>query len=137
MTGRFVFRSDPAHYDVLPHLLRSVIEPGVTWVGEEGFQRIHLAVYELLVNVSRHAYHRRDGMVEMHISINPTSLLVSVFDAGGSYDGELDFPLPAEPRAGGYGLPIIDAVADHLRYRRMGPENHWQLEFLRSRGPVQ
>lgn len=136
VSGRFLFDSDPGRYDLLPHLLGSVVQPGTSWVDEDLFRRLHLAIHELLVNVTRHAYRRCDGMVEMHVSLGPNSVLVSLFDGGRSFDGAPDFALPEEPACGGYGLPIIDAVADNVRYRRWGGENHWQLEFLRTGGPT-
>jgi len=130
LTGRFIFESDPARYDLLPLLLRSVIQPGGTWVDHSLFDRLSLAVHELLVNISRHAYHRRNGLVEMHVSVGPTSVMVSLYDGGAPFGGSVEANLPAEPSPGGYGLPIVGAIADHVRYRRMSGENHWQLEFV-------
>jgi anti-sigma regulatory factor (Ser/Thr protein kinase) len=132
LTGRFTFESDPARYEVLAQLLRSVINPGATWVDEPLFRRLHLAVHELLVNITRHAYGRRNGVVEMHVSMRENSVLVSIFDRGREYCGGLDFDLPEEPTTGGYGLVLIDALANNLRYRHIGGENHWQLEFVRT-----
>ncbi len=130
LTGRFIFESDPARYELLPVLLQSVIQPGGTWVDGPMFERLCLAVHELLVNISRHAYHRCNGLVEMHVSVGATSVMVSVYDGGVPLDGSVDTRLPSEPTIGGYGLPIVGAIADHVRYRRTGEENHWQLEFV-------
>ena len=130
LNGRFIFESDPARYELLPLLLRSVIQPGGTWVDRPLFERLCLAVHELLVNISRHANHRCNGLVEMHVSVGPTSVMISVYDGGKPYDGAVESHLPSEPTVGGYGLPLVTAIADHVRYRRVGGENHWQLEFV-------
>ena len=130
-TGRFWLKSDPARYDVLPRLVQSVLRPSGNWVEDEVLDRCHLAVHELLVNVTRHAYRGRTGLIDLQISIGPRSLLVSVYDEGMPFDGDLDREFPAEPSVAGYGLPLVRSLADDVRYARTGVENHWQLEFLR------
>jgi anti-sigma regulatory factor (Ser/Thr protein kinase) len=110
-----------------------VIRPGASWVDDQTFQRLHLAVYELLVNISRHAYRRSNGPIELIVVVGPASVRVSVFDFGQSFEGELPPALPDEPSTGRYGLPLVAAIADQLRYRRLGQENHWQIELVDHR----
>lgn len=130
-TSRFLLPSDPARFGSLPDILRSVILPAAPMT-DEVFHRLHLAIYELLVNISRHAYRRHNGVIEVEVSVGPISVLVSAFDTGSPYHGPLHPNMPCEPTVGGYGLPLIDAVADNIRYSRVGRENHWQLEFIHT-----
>jgi anti-sigma regulatory factor (Ser/Thr protein kinase) len=134
-TGRFWLKSDPARYDVLPRLVQSVLRPSGNWVDDDVLERCYLAVHELLVNVTMHAYRGRTGLIDLHISIGPRVLFVSVHDEGLPFDGDLDRRFPAEPSLAGYGLPLVRTLADDVRYTRRGAENHWHLEFLRQRPP--
>lgn len=98
------------------------------------FTSIELAVHELANNSVDHSK-SDDRLVRLsavidHKDLAPT-LTVTVADRGIPVDPEA-IPTPKEdtPQVRGYGLMIIDQVADELTYERIGGENVWTAAFI-------
>jgi anti-sigma regulatory factor (Ser/Thr protein kinase) len=72
---------------------------------------IQLAVSEAAGNVVRHAYPNGTGNVRCDAVANDGTIVISVSDWGDPFDG-------ATPDPGmGLGMPIMDALADHVAVR--------------------
>lgn len=98
------------------------------------FTSIELAVHELANNSVDHAK-SDDRLVRLSAAIDQkdlaATLTVTVTDRGIAVDPET-IPTPEEhvPQIRGYGLMIIDQVADELTYERIGNENVWTAAFI-------
>ncbi|MDQ3671900.1 MAG: ATP-binding protein [Actinomycetota bacterium] len=71
---------------------------------------IRLCVSEAVSNVVRHAYNTKRGVIDVALERENGELNVVVRDEGRGMDTEA----PNKTTAGGYGLRIIDAVADRM-----------------------
>lgn len=101
-------------------------------------QLIELAVEELLVNIFRYAYHKKNGYAEIScqfvkIEDNPY-FLVSIKDWGQPFD-PFQVPLPdlelsiEERPIGGLGVHLVRTVTDIYKYKRVGDTNVVELFF--------
>jgi serine/threonine-protein kinase RsbW len=93
--------------------------------------RVELAVHEVATNIVRHAYGPTPtGDIEADISCAGDDLVVVLRDRGRSFEPErVTPPDPDHPRVGGYGLTLIDRLADEVDYQRLDGGNHWRLTF--------
>jgi serine/threonine-protein kinase RsbW len=83
-------------------------------VGQEVVADLKLALTEACSNSIRHAYHGREGSVEIRYELDDNRLAVEVSDEGGGFDPE---NLEADERdldEGGLGIAIIRALTDEL-----------------------
>ena len=115
---------------VLDHLLSSQAPQ----CDERRRLRIRLGVHELLVNILRHAYCARPGIVDVEFVVGPDHLQICVRDQGGPFTGDLDTDLPVALATAGYGLPIISKVFDQINYKRADGSNHWTLTLQGAQG---
>lgn len=116
--------------DVLDNLLRTKAPN----CDERSRMRIRLGVHELLVNILRHAYGARPGIVDVEFLVSPDHQQICVRDRGRPFTGALDPDLPLTPATEGYGLPIISRVFDQIRYERADGHNHWTLTLEEAQG---
>lgn len=93
---------------------------------------IELAVHELANNSVDHAK-SQDRLVRLAADVNleDQTLTVTMTDRGIAVDREA-IPTPEEgtPQVRGYGLMIIEQVADRLTYERVDSENIWTAAFV-------
>ncbi len=95
--------------------------------------KIELAVEEALANICRYAYPDRLGEVEVHCIRDETQqFLVKLIDTGIPFNilavAAPDLTRAADQRQpGGWGIPLIRAMVDHITYRREGTRNILQL----------
>ena len=89
----------------------------------EGFsskevRNLGLVVSEACVNVIKHAYRGEPGNpVELKLSIDETSLVLTIRDIGEKFDPETyEPPDLSEPHESGYGVFIIRSLMDEVRY---------------------
>jgi serine/threonine-protein kinase RsbW len=92
-------------------------------VAAERGSRIELAVEEWFVNLCRHAYGERGGVIEVKVLAGRGDFLVEIADDGPQFDPtaasdpNVAAPL-AEREPGGLGLLLIRRMVDEIRYRR-------------------
>lgn len=88
---------------------------------------IELAVHELAANAVDHAC-PADGAIALDASMDERELIVRMTDIGSPFTGA-DLPDLDEPQVRGYGLMIIEQVADDLVYERTADQNRWTARF--------
>ncbi len=116
------------------------------WGVQQGAARasvlVELAVCEAVTNAIIHSYRRRPGQpVEVDLEVRPDRLRIHVQDQGAGF-GRFPDPLPGIPDirdlddlpADDWGLRIIGAVMDEVRYRRRGGSNRLTLILRRGAG---
>jgi anti-sigma regulatory factor (Ser/Thr protein kinase) len=70
-----------------------------------------LLVTELVTNAIRHAGVDEEGSVGLDVSVTPGVLRVEVSDPGPGFE-QLEHPEPDLDRTGGWGLFLVDQLAD-------------------------
>ncbi|MFQ5507231.1 MAG: ATP-binding protein [Planctomycetota bacterium] len=122
---------------------------GIVWQAAEGLletiqfpedpvqtrYNLLLAIQEALTNIIRHGHRGQlgDSEIEIVLAHSDESLTVELRDDSPAFDPTVVVDLPdVEDREnlpeGGYGLHIIRAVVDKLRYERDGTQNVLTLE---------
>lgn len=101
----------------------------------ERLGELELAVHELAVNVIDHAYRGRAGeytdeeKLEFSMWVEGERLYLRSVDSGTAFE-EADRPqVTAEPTVHGYGLFIVEQLAESITYERVDDCNHWTLLF--------
>ena len=91
---------------------------------------MELALQELAVNIVEHAYGDADGSISMTWSTEGTLGTIVVRDQGPEFDwtqanrADLDVP-----QVNGYGLIIIETIAESFTHDRIGDDNVWTIVF--------
>ncbi len=88
-------------------------------LSEEGKSQLELAVHELITNIIRHAYHGRpDKLIQMEVELSSEKITFRLCHWGEDYEpGEIEPPdFDDDSRQLGFGLYIIDQVADEVHY---------------------
>lgn len=127
MNTRFILKSDPADFAMVPAVLETTLPAGVLDRAAEA--RLRLALHELLVNISRHAYGHANGAIEILVHPVEDAVQLTVTDSGLPFGGKISSRPPVHPSTGGYGLSIISGAADDVEYSRSGRVNRWRLVF--------
>lgn len=81
---------------------------------------VELALTEAVSNVIRHGY-RSDpaGVLEVQAEIDDSTLTLRIVDHAPAFDPTVGEPVHlSEPKAGGYGLYLIETVMDEVTWRR-------------------
>lgn len=93
---------------------------------------IELALHEVAVNVVEHSLNTSGDCFEIRFAWSPTTSTATFacVDAGPVVRPDALPDAPAEPQVGGYGLMIVEQVADRFGYERVGDANVWTLEFV-------
>ena len=78
-----------------------------------------LAVTELCTNIARHGYSNTTGDIEVHLTHYTHAIHVTILDSAPFFIPEKIVPQPPVTLAeGGYGLFLIEALMDEVRYER-------------------
>ena len=104
------------------------------WLSDDDRSRIRLGLHELLVNIREHAYQGCGGPIDIVFTACCDAFRVEVTDQGDSFEGTVARPLPVSPAESGYGLAIVHAVFNAVRYERIAGRNCWALEVRRPSG---
>jgi serine/threonine-protein kinase RsbW len=124
---------------------RAALAALIADIGREGIaararRDAEIVLAEVLNNIVEHAYGGRGGWVEATLRYAPGAIIVCLRDGGRCHAG----PPPDAPgrRAhqapgrgaaeGGYGLPIVRALARGMRHRRHGGVNRLELTLPRG-----
>jgi anti-sigma regulatory factor (Ser/Thr protein kinase) len=124
----------PAHLDSLTRGLTLVVECAIAASFPQArITEIELAVEEALANICLYAYPNRSGEVEVRCRRDETQhFLIELIDTGVPFD-LLSMPAPdltvdiAQHQIGGWGIPLILALMDHVTYHREGDRNILRL----------
>lgn len=121
----------PADFEsirVLGDWLRSTMNGlGIDSTDDSYIGAIELAVHELATNCIDHAEAQH---ILVSAAVTSDALTISVTD-----DGLVPFEqtevatVPDEPQVRGYGLVIVETVAQSVEYQRTNSSNQWQLQF--------
>ena len=99
--------------------------------------KMELAVHEVCMNIVDHAYGAQpaEDRSDLHIEcwVHQEAVLVRVSDDGSPFHAPAHRPSPGVPQIRGYGLPIVEKLADEVRYERGNGINIWSLRFRRTR----
>jgi anti-sigma regulatory factor (Ser/Thr protein kinase) len=82
---------------------------------------VDILVSELVTNSVRHA---GSDLIELEARTSPTTVRVEVGDSGPGFDRQ-DPPEPDPDRVGGYGLYLVDRLANRWGVERTGGTRVW------------
>ena len=88
-------------------------------LSEQGKSQLELAVHEVITNIIRHAYHGRPNkLIQMEVELSYEKITFRLCHWGEGYEpGDIEPPdFDDDTRQVGFGLYIIDQVADEVRY---------------------
>jgi anti-sigma regulatory factor (Ser/Thr protein kinase) len=98
---------------------------------------VELILQEVATNIIRHGYGGENLDVSVHLLLSVKeldsgrfALLLELTDTGPAFDmtnKPVTMPNPLEPRESGYGLYLIDRLADKLEYSRHNDKNHLKV----------
>jgi anti-sigma regulatory factor (Ser/Thr protein kinase) len=86
-----------------------------------------LVISELVTNAWRHGHGRDNRPIEVTITIDPPQLGIEVRDQGAGFDHSADDQYPRDGEDGGWGLMVVDGLADDWGVRRNGDTCVWAL----------
>jgi anti-sigma regulatory factor (Ser/Thr protein kinase) len=89
----------------------------------EQLDELRLLVSELLTNSVRHGA-RGEGWITLDVDIEPDAVRVVVTDRGSGFEPE-DEPRPHVDRPGGWGLCLVNRIADRWGVRVNGSTSVW------------
>jgi anti-sigma regulatory factor (Ser/Thr protein kinase) len=101
---------------------------------------VELIVSELATNSVRHAGCEDADELAMEADVQPDRVRVSLFDQGEGFEAHAPDP-PGSGSAGGYGLVLLDRLADRWGVQRENGFGVWfevqrdRLPFRDDRGP--
>jgi anti-sigma regulatory factor (Ser/Thr protein kinase) len=104
-----------------PAAARRELERLRNHVGDDLVERCQLVTTELLTNSVRHADLDSDQEIDMEVSVLPGVLRIEVTDPGRGFDREAGTAPEPGRAAGGWGLWLVNELADR-----------WGVEFGRS-----
>jgi hypothetical protein len=68
------------------------------------------------------------------VAFETDAVRIRVSDAGRRFAGAPPEPVPGLPQIRGYGLLIVEKLADDVTYERVNARNIWSLRFDRTWG---
>jgi anti-sigma regulatory factor (Ser/Thr protein kinase) len=85
-----------------------------------------LAVTELCTNIIRHGYRGDPGMIDLSVGRTGDAIEVVVSDQAPVFESSQGPKIDpdAGPREGGYGIPLIRALADEIAHERLDPRGN-------------
>ncbi len=97
-----------------------------------------LAVTELCTNIIRHGYRGGPGTIELSVSRAGDAIEVIVSDPAPVFEpSERPKTDPVEvAREGGYGIPLIKALADEIAHEPLGPRGNRVRLVKHQRSPA-
>lgn len=99
------------------------------WADTSSRGSIELAIHEIAANVVDHSA-PADGVIQLRALCEDQALSVSLTDSGTAFEAdEYVTPNAEKPQVRGYGLMIVEQVADQLSYDRKDDRNVWSAKF--------
>jgi len=90
--------------------------------------KVILAVEEVVVNIIRHGYPQKDGLIEM--SCEETAipgLKITIIDSGIPFNPTVQSFIPSQERLGGVGIHLYRELMDKVEYIRSNDQNRLTL----------
>lgn len=109
---------------------RAVARLGRVLHGHE-LESLRLLVSELVTNSVRHAGLSRDDHIDLHVTVAPELVRVTVTDPGGRFEARPERP-PRSHQPSGWGLVLVQRLADRWGVFTNGHTQVW-FELRRSR----
>lgn len=106
--------------------LESIVDPRI-------LEDLRLLVSELISNSVRHARLRADDWIELRMRTTPDQVRVEVNDPGSGFD--VKSRGPDGPQSSGWGLYLVDRIADRWGVRQN--DRTQQVWFELDRSPAQ
>ena len=104
---------------------RHALERLTDSIPEAQFQALRLLVTELLTNSIRHgASGSRNGWISLDVEVQPDAVRAVVTDPGPGFEPP-DCPRPHSDRPGGWGLCLVDRLADRWGVARRDRTEVW------------
>lgn len=101
-------------------------------VPEPSRDDVNIVLSEVLTNSVRHGYRLHGGWIACSVTIWDCHLACSVIDAAEPFDPsqhKANAPDPTLLAEGGYGWPLILALAKSMEYSRSNGQNHLQFKI--------
>jgi len=121
--------------DLGPWLSEALAPTGAEATALHG--KMELAVHEVCMNIVDHAYGggpaKDRGDLHVECWVHRDAVLVRMSDGGSPFQASAHRPTPGVPQIRGYGLPIVEKLADEVRYERGNGINICSLRFRRTR----
>lgn len=107
-----------------------VIGP-IPWMGDR-LDDVRLVVSEVVTNAVRAQGAASTGHdIDLRWDVDDRRVRLVVRDHGGGFEPPSDPPWPGHEREGGYGLPLISALADSVEYSRLDDGTEVAVEWHR------
>lgn len=91
---------------------------------------MELALQELAVNIVEHAYGETGGSIAISWHVEGPLGIIEVRDQGPVFDWTQANRADLEiPQVNGYGLIIIETLAESFTHDRIGEDNVWTIAF--------
>jgi len=101
-------------------------------LGPDLFDDVSLLVSELVTNSVRHGEVGPDGQIELNVDVGDDRVRVEVDDRGLGFDARTA-PRMDSDRGGGFGLYLVDHLADRWQTERHDGATRVWFELSRSR----
>jgi anti-sigma regulatory factor (Ser/Thr protein kinase) len=116
---------DGVDFSGLDRQFTELIRTSAPWLVGDHALRAKLGLHELLVNIRRHAYDGKSGVINVGMTASRHGVTVMITDWGRELPDLQRRILPTISEDGGYGLGIIDRVFSEVDYRRTNDHNVW------------
>jgi anti-sigma regulatory factor (Ser/Thr protein kinase) len=93
-------------------------------IGDGTRRKLTLLVSELIANAVAHGSRRPTDSITMRVWTLPDTVRVQVADRGGGFE-RIPKPRPGELRVGGWGLFLVDRIADRWGVRSGATTEVW------------
>ncbi len=129
----------PAEIEFLPNLvafLEAALEE--SGAGPKEIFDIELAADEIFTNIASYAYGKEKGEVEVTITSDEHSIIISLIDSGAPFN-PLSLPSPDttlgidDRKIGGLGIHLVRKLMDNVTYMQENGRNILTLEKKRGK----
>lgn len=127
---RLILDADLLAIREIGDFLRRVVAPLGVSDPDDLVGSMELALQELAVNIVEHAYGDEGGGLSLDWRVDGSLGFVEVRDQGPPFDWDQASRADlAVPQVNGYGLIIIETIAEDFSHHRDGDDNVWTLVF--------
>lgn len=130
IADRLIVDADLLAIRAIGPFLSEVVSQAVSHDPTELIGGMELALQELAVNIVEHAYGDSGGSITISWHVEGPLGIVEVRDQGPAFDWTQANRADLEvPQVNGYGLIIIETLAESFAHDRIGEDNVWTIAF--------